>query len=168
MLMFLVLYLGRQQLVNNHSVRLESVPLFFALQAVITLWYYTSNTCKDKLSLKLCPYIHFFKINAQKGRWQREKNWVDAASASVALYKAVKWVISICWHLLIRKWWAVVDMKRKPEILHFLFFQSNPFFFSWEFAPVVYLLWNTTPELFMMPSLKHFYLHNTPGPRKMH
>lgn len=59
MLMFLVLYLGRQQLVNNHSVRLESVPLFFAL-AVITHWYYTSNTAKRQIESEALPLHSFF------------------------------------------------------------------------------------------------------------
>lgn len=128
MLMFLVLYLGRQQLVNNHSVGERPSFLCFA-GSNHTLVLYKQHCEKTNWVWSFALTFIFFKINAQKGRWQREKNWVDAASASVALYKAVKWVISICWHLLIRKWWAVVDMKRKPEILHFLFFQSNPFFF---------------------------------------
>lgn len=48
-----------------------------------------------------------------------------------------------------------------------LFIFPKQFFFC-EFAPVVDLLWNTTPALFMTPSLKHLYLHSAPGPHKMH
>lgn len=79
MLMFLVLYLGRQQLVNNHSVRLESVPLFFALQAVITLWYYTSNTAKRQIESEALPLHSFFlKLMLKKaGGSERKIEWMQ-------------------------------------------------------------------------------------------
>lgn len=98
------------QLVYFHKCQNTKCCTFFCMLpfpvlAVIRRWYFTKNRPKRHIENECWVSVFTEKRLAAA----REK----LSGHSPVLYKLIKWVISVCWCLLISKWWVTLDLKQR-------------------------------------------------------